>query len=228
MPTEQERADLSKKRGQAAAQIQDPEEKKRFIAAQGDAEKKGKTDSDTYSQLDKEADNTLATGGANKSVGVYDKGGKVGPTWATAVSKVNVNDGKHEAAILKHGERVLTEKQNDKFEKTPMGKAIAAEDKLTNVYDKGGMCYDQGGVVGPHRAAYLRGKMNAPKDGTSLSGFVTEKDNKPPRECGNCKWMKAEACTHPLVMIDPEVKGVSGKPKPVDSDDCCDNFQNKK
>jgi hypothetical protein len=78
-----------------------------------------------------------------------------------------------------------------------------------------------------YRAAYLRGKMKAPKDGTAMSGFVTASQNKPPRECGNCKWMKDAACHHPLVMLDPEVKGTQGKPKPVDSDDCCDNMQNK-
>lgn len=74
---------------------------------------------------------------------------------------------------------------------------------------------------------YLRRKLNAPKDGTPLSGFVKASENKPPRECGNCKWMKDAHCTHPLVMIDPKVSGDEGKPKPVDEDDCCDNFQNK-
>lgn len=73
----------------------------------------------------------------------------------------------------------------------------------------------------------MRRKLDAPKDGTDLSGFVTAKENKPPRECGNCKWMKDAHCEHPLVMIDPEVNGEQGKPKPVDADDCCDNFQSK-
>jgi hypothetical protein len=48
----------------------------------------------------------------------YDKGGKV-----------NVHDGQHEVAILKQGERVLTEKQNKEYE----GKM---------------KCYDKGGKVG--------------------------------------------------------------------------------
>lgn len=78
-----------------------------------------------------------------------------------------------------------------------------------------------------YRSTYLRRKLGAPSDGTKLSGFVTAKENKPPRECGNCKWMKDSACTHPLVMIDPEVSGENGKPKSVDADDCCNNFQNK-
>jgi hypothetical protein len=78
-----------------------------------------------------------------------------------------------------------------------------------------------------YRSAYLRRKYNAPKDGTPISGFVTAKENKPPRECGNCKWMKDGHCGHVLVMHDPKVAGEDGQPKPVDADDCCDNFQNK-
>jgi hypothetical protein len=57
------------------------------------------------------------------AVKVYDKGGKV-----------NVNDGKHEVAILKHGERVLTQKQNEKYEKSN-----PAEDATEmKIYDQGG------------------------------------------------------------------------------------------
>ncbi len=48
-------------------------------------------------------------------VPVYDKGGKV--------KKANLKDGKHQVAILKEGERVLTEKQNKKYEKG--GKVMA-------------------------------------------------------------------------------------------------------
>lgn len=63
------------------------------------------------------------------------------------------------------------------------------------------------------------------KDGTKLSGFVTASENRPPRECGNCKWMANGHCHHPQVILDPEVPGDG--PKPVDADDCCNNFQNK-
>jgi hypothetical protein len=54
-----------------------------------------------------------------KHLPTYDKGGKV-----------NVNDGKHQVAILKDGERVLTEKQNKEYEK-----------------EHGMDCYDAGGTV---------------------------------------------------------------------------------
>jgi hypothetical protein len=77
MPTEQEKADLSKKRGQAAAQISDPDQRRKFIAEQGDDERKGKGSAspDEYEHLNKDADDTLATGGTNKSVlGSYAKG----------------------------------------------------------------------------------------------------------------------------------------------------------
>lgn len=46
MPTEQEKADLSIKRGQLAANIEDPAEKKKFISAQGEADKAGGKDAD--------------------------------------------------------------------------------------------------------------------------------------------------------------------------------------
>src|SRR5271165_57621 len=65
---------------------------------------------------------------------VYDKGGKV-----------NVNDGKHEVAILKHGERVLTEKQDKKYQamKAEHGEPDADDVK---VYDKGGKVTPMAGM----------------------------------------------------------------------------------
>ena len=83
-----------------------------------------------------------------KSLKLYDKGGKV-----------NVNDGKHEVAILKHGERVLTPEQNKDWEhaknlggvsgKAPTTLPIGGKDTRDandvtpdmtpkKVYDKGG------------------------------------------------------------------------------------------
>lgn len=65
-------------------------------------------------------------------------------------------------------------------------------------------------------------------DGTALSGFVTNSENKGPRECGNCVWFSDQGeCWHELVMLDPEVpKNENGSAK-VDSDDCCDNEQSQ-
>lgn len=44
--TEQEKAALSGKRGKLAANISDPEEKRKFISAQGEADRKGGKDAD--------------------------------------------------------------------------------------------------------------------------------------------------------------------------------------
>jgi hypothetical protein len=84
---------------------------------------------------------------------VYDKGGKV-----------NVNDGKHQVAILKDGERVLTEKQNSEWEKAknlggvdgkapttlPIGGKTMrdANDVTPDMTPK--KVYDKGGVVGEY------------------------------------------------------------------------------
>ena len=103
---------------------------------------------------------------------VYDKGGKVD------VQKTDVNDGNHEIAILKHGERVLTPEQNTDWEhakslggvsgnaptKLPIGgkdtrdaNDVTPDMTPKKIYDTGGRvsvdCYDGGGVVGEHTAA---------------------------------------------------------------------------
>jgi hypothetical protein len=86
---------------------------------------------------------------------VYDKGGKV---------TVNPDDGKHEVAILKDGERVLTPEQNKDWEhakslggvsgKAPTtlpigGKTVRdANDVTSDMTPK--KVYDNGGVVGEH------------------------------------------------------------------------------
>jgi len=68
-------------------------------------------------------------GGTNNNVRktpVYDKGGKV--------KGVNIRDGKHQLAILKVGERVLTEKQAEKYDKNDPAENATE----TKIYDKGG------------------------------------------------------------------------------------------
>jgi len=95
------KADLAKKRGQAATQISDPEQRKTFIAAQGEAEKpKGGASDETYQRLSKEADDTIATGGANKAVGL--------PSYKTGTNYVP----KTGPAILHKGEAVVTKEKN--------------------------------------------------------------------------------------------------------------------
>jgi broad specificity phosphatase PhoE len=71
------------------------------------------------------------------------------------------------------------------------------------------------------------------KDGTLLAGFVDEKDNRPPRECWNCRNFVNQPtggeCNHSLVKIDPElqVRKVDNGNIAVGDRDCCDNFRNK-
>jgi len=72
--------------------------------------------------------------------------------------------------------------------------------------------------------AYDEKEKKITPDGTKLSGFVREGENQPPRECHNCIFYKHDFCHHPVIMIDPGVLGESGKPKPVNDRDCCNNF----
>lgn len=61
--------------------------------------------------------------------------------------------------------------------------------------------------------------------GTKLSGFVSEEENMPPRECHNCIFYKHDLCHHPVVKIDPDVPGKNGEPKPVGDKFCCNFFR---
>lgn len=79
--TEQQKADLAKKRGLASAKISDPNKKKAFVAKQGDTEAKGDLDENKAKRMDREADDTIATEGENIASGVrsYQKGTKFVP-----------------------------------------------------------------------------------------------------------------------------------------------------
>src|SRR5581483_9088843 len=59
----------------AAAQIQDPERRRRFIAAQGEDDKKG---SPNFSKLDRQADDALATSGESENVRGAKAPGEIG------------------------------------------------------------------------------------------------------------------------------------------------------
>lgn len=62
-------------------------------------------------------------------------------------------------------------------------------------------------------------------DGTKLSGLVTDEENQPPRECGNCIFYSHDHCHHPVVMADDDVVGTKGQPKPVHDEWCCNFFR---
>ncbi len=99
MATEQERAALSKKRGQAASYISDPDERQKFVARQG-KEEGGKNPD--YAGMDREADDTIATQGANKAV----SGGM--PKYHSGTAYVP----KTGPAILEKGEAVIPKEKN--------------------------------------------------------------------------------------------------------------------
>jgi broad specificity phosphatase PhoE len=72
------------------------------------------------------------------------------------------------------------------------------------------------------------------KDGTPASGFVTDEESVPPRECWNCKWSVKDltetyGCTHIVVRLDPKL--VSRRQNDgtiaVGDRDCCDMFANR-
>jgi hypothetical protein len=95
--TEQEKADLSRRRGMAATQIADPEQRRKFIAAQGDVEATNK------GQLPVEKEKMLSTESAIKG---YKKGTAYVP--------------KTGPAMLHKGEAVIPAEGN------PMGLAESA------------------------------------------------------------------------------------------------------
>jgi alpha-ribazole phosphatase len=67
------------------------------------------------------------------------------------------------------------------------------------------------------------------KDGTAIAGFVTGKENKGPRQCGNCIWVGMESCGHLKMLSDPATPARNELGRViVDGDDCCDNFQSQK
>jgi hypothetical protein len=121
MASEQDKAALAKKRGAAAAQIQDPDARRKFIADQGEVERKGKDNTaspDDYDRLNRSADDTLATGGMNtwvKPLGSFKHGTKSVP---------KTGDYK-----LHEGEKVVPEKNN------PDSHLKTGEKKMATPYD---------------------------------------------------------------------------------------------
>lgn len=76
---------------------------------------------------------------------------------------------------------------------------------------------------------------NPYKDGTRVAGFVTEEENKPPRECWNCRYSQKDiqtgliSCGNLMVRLDPELKEQrqTDGTVAVGERDCCDFFRNK-
>lgn len=124
---------------------------------------------------------------------IYDKGGKV---------NVNVNDGKHQVAILKDGERVLTPEQNKDWEhakdlggvsgKAPTtlpigGKTMRDSNDVTpDMTPKHPKVYDKGGVVHsehtPEEKAHFHRAMSHLHQGGLHDALGLDRDKPIPME----------------------------------------------
>ena len=72
----------------------------------------------------------------------------------------------------------------------------------------------------------MAGEMSG-SDGTKISGFVHNSENREPRNCGNCVWFADDgSCGNKHVLDDPEVPQKDGRAI-VDEDDCCNSMQSR-
>lgn len=106
------------------------------------------------------------------------------------------------------------------------------DEKTDLVHPGGAVMFTKEGVIPIFKKN--EGASQPLKDGTAVSGFVTDEENRPPRECWNCRWFvrdvnKLGSCLHPLVRIDPDLEDrrQADGTVAVGDRDCCDNFQNK-
>jgi len=67
-------------------------------------------------------------------------------------------------------------------------------------------------------------------DGSRQAGLVTDKSNKPPRQCSNCIWYYEDSCSNELVVNDPELvhlKMADGQRIHVEDEWCSNGFQSQ-
>lgn len=128
--TPEMRADIARRRGQAAAKISDIPKRQRFVAAQGDVEDRARRKKMTpeeeeseLGRLGREADDTEATGGLSQDVGL--------PTYKSGTAFVP----KTGLAKLHRGEAVIPAKKNKNF----IQKAIKHPGALRNAASRAGM-----------------------------------------------------------------------------------------
>lgn len=101
------------------------------------------------------------------------------------------------------------------------------------VHPSGVLMFTSDGIIPLIKKRYP--VRNPYKDGTRVAGFVTAEENKPPRECWNCRNYHHDAqtylgsCDHIMVRIDPELTSHRQEDGTVSVGDrsCCDFFRNK-
>lgn len=107
--------------------------------------------------------------------------------------------------------------------------------RMTSAVYEGGMLVIKNGVLRPiYKSLAENPNENLdPNDGTPVSGFVTAAVNKPPRDCGHCKWFDTNHCEHPVVTADDLLglwygykRNAAGK-WIVEESACCNSFQHK-
>lgn len=66
-------------------------------------------------------------------------------------------------------------------------------------------------------------------DGTHQSGLVTDKSNKPPRQCSNCIWYYHDSCSNELITSDPQLSHLKMENGLVHVEDdwCSNGFQSQ-
>lgn len=117
-------------------------------------------------------------------------------------------------------------------------KAVAdgsSEAGYESIVQPGGViAYTSLGVFPLFKQKYDEDEKPALADGTALTGFVTVEQNRPPRECWNCRSAERGiasvlGCWHPLVQIDPQLQDrrQDDGSVAVKDEECCNNFRNK-
>ncbi len=100
--TEEQKAALSRQRGEAAAHISDSAKRQQYISEQGDLEAKGggSASASDYARMSRNAQDTIATQGQNKDVGAKSPSYKHGTDYVPKTGPAILHKG--EAVLNKH------------------------------------------------------------------------------------------------------------------------------
>lgn len=121
--TPEQKAALSKQRGQAATYIKDSAQKQKYLSEQGDVEAQhgGNAPDHEYERMSRNAEDTIATQGAKQDTHARSEVSGGTPSYKTGTARVP----KTGPAILHKDEAVLTKDDADKY-RTALGHAAHA------------------------------------------------------------------------------------------------------